>query len=1840
MKQSFKTKVLIALLTIAALATGQTAWAADTYSVRGEEDGSTYKFIISRSGNTGVAETVRYRTVSLSAIEGKHFTAKSGTVEFPANETSVTVEVEELTPSIESNAHYMCQESNTRTYRFEVLDLNGFLLAYKDRSKYIGVKVTSPYETKTVTVFDTETQFSDKGYDKNTRTLVAKYHYFEQAAPQAYFQKTEAELRMTLEFEAKEEADGYQYLQILFDELSSCDNRQGCSNGDPGNPNLSRYMAGFEHYAGGKNTTYYKYSFPLTDYDDNCDRVNGAWNNNLYHNSVGDLTNQKFKTNFRANDGRLIVPTDFNNLVVRFNASGSGTFDNDEWYAKNVKAKIQAIDSKKPTIIGNTNYVISAGPYNVGTTVYISIPFSEIVVVDDNAMPTLETLSWGNFTYIEGSGSNVLTFAGTIPYSDNKLQIYRLTGTVKDLSGNTFSFNANNKITYDNIVPNKALTLDGLTLLEANTYAIDDRNDLHTLATYVNCGRNTCDELTFRQTKDITCDANFSPIGNGDNRFGYGAFVGTYDGQGFAISGITVNNPNGENIGLFGYVGTTENHRATIQNVVLRNCTFIGKRHVGAIAGYSVAAYYNNCCVESTVTVQAGSDGASELGGIAGCAYGIYGRITGCRSAAKVLKNGKQNTSKFGGIAGTAGNGDIINCFYNGTSSDVTADEYVGAIIGNREGTIIYNTYHTANGLGAVNGADIIPSGENIDSQQAASYGYTISGGENVSVEVAVVKIGTVEGELLNYAASGLTAYNRYHNTALLYTHDDTQRLYCGANQNVHLTLGYTGNDVPVGYYCSYTVQNANNEDITATALSGSTLTMPASNVTIGHTFIGNPYTVSFNKNAADATGEMADQAFVYDVSKTLTANTFSRAGYDFAGWSLTPDGDVAYANEGSVSNLTTESGATVILYAKWTTTSWAGDGTEGNPYKIQYPSQLDLLASNVNSGVSDYENKYFKQTANLTYDGTENNYTPIGKSSHYFRGHYDGGGYTISGININSIGNDIGVFGYVYFPGTVENVTLANSTIKGFTDVGGIIGYLYGDQYNPDVSNCRVESDVTIGAGTSSAPNHGGIVGRMRCGIISGCFSAATITDNELSNCKDFGGIVGYLESVTHVKDCLFTGSIVTMSSQKGAIVATKVDGSALTNNYYTASNLGGANDSDVDGARRARAITKGPGLVIEGGTETAYSLSGITAIGTSMLQYDGTLYSGAGQTLTINHTDRTGYTFGGYSVKNANDEDITTTALNGTTLTIPASDITVSCIWEAIPWAGEGTEEKPYLIEYPSQLDLLASNVNSGNKYTDTYFKQTADLTYDGTENNYTPIGISYTVYFSGKYDGGGYTISGINVNKPNETNIGLFGYIQSGATIENVTITNCTFIGNYNVGGVIAIMDDGNIATISNCRVENTEISGVENVGGIGGRIWSGCSISNCRVLSTTINGQTSVGGIAGFNYGTISGCVSDAAITYNGQPGGYYFGGIVGWKASSTVKDCLYTGTTIGGRTNIGAIVGNSTGTINPTYTNNYYTNADINLGGVDGNDCAGSRRGYSITFGEGIGISGEKTEYDVSGLTAYGENALEYNGVIYSGATQTVPLCHGELEGKTFTGYTSNDVGISSENTFSMPAKNVAISGDWTQLNHVTIAMNTLGIRTYASNYALDFSQVEGLTAYYASAFTSNDANGTGTLTLTPAGAVPDGEGLMLKGTADTEFEVPIITSADALSPGNLLVGLKEATEVSKKQTIGSDEYTTFILANAYDVIDWYLLAEDKYTLKANSAYLRLKSSDVYGPDGARQIMMDFAEATGISDASRLNESGNKWYTLDGVTLDQQPTRKGLYIRDGKKVVVK
>jgi len=194
-----------------------------------------------------------------------------------------------------------------------------------------------------------------------------------------------------------------------------------------------------------------------------------------------------------------------------------------------------------------------------------------------------------------------------------------------------------------------------------------------------------------------------------------------------------------------------------------------------------------------------------------------------------------------------------------------------------------------------------------------------------------------------------------------------------------------------------------------------------------------------------------------------------------------------------------------------------------------------------------------------------------------------------------------------------------------------------------------------------------------------------------------------------------------------------------------------------------------------------------------------------------------------------------------------------------------GSGTSKDPYKISSTADLDKLAADVNSGTKYVGVYFELTADITYDGTENNYTPIGQDNG--FSGSFDGKGHSISGINFTG-DESNLGIFGTINNDAVVKNLTLSDSQFTGTGNIGGISC----ANSGTITNCHVTS----------------------------SVTITSGSYVGGIAAYNYGTISYCVSSVTLKEKGSLSSYaYAGGITGAQyiievGSGGVFNCLAIG----------------------------------------------------------------------------------------------------------------------------------------------------------------------------------------------------------------------------------------------------------------------------------------------------------------------------------------------------------
>ena len=199
-------------------------------------------------------------------------------------------------------------------------------------------------------------------------------------------------------------------------------------------------------------------------------------------------------------------------------------------------------------------------------------------------------------------------------------------------------------------------------------------------------------------------------------------------------------------------------------------------------------------------------------------------------------------------------------------------------------------------------------------------------------------------------------------------------------------------------------------------------------------------------------------------------------------------------------------------------------------------------------------------------------------------------------------------------------------------------------------------------------------------------------------------------------------------------------------------------------------------------------------------------------------------------------------------------------------------------------------------------------------------------------------------------------------------------------------------------------------------------------------------------------------------------------------------------------------------------------------------------------------------------------------------------------------------------------------------DHVIITIPSVGIRTFSSTYPLDFTKVSGLKAYIASGFNPL----MGELTLTRVNNTPCATGLLLKAEAG-DYEVPVAETDIFYS--NLLKAVTTATNVAP--TEGS--YTNFILANGDKYgIGFYTLSESG-VIASGRAYLQLPTSVLSAVETrGMKFVFDDEGTTSLHGISNVPSVMDKdvYYTLDGQKLSGKPTKSGLYIVNGKKVVMR
>ena len=224
-------------------------------------------------------------------------------------------------------------------------------------------------------------------------------------------------------------------------------------------------------------------------------------------------------------------------------------------------------------------------------------------------------------------------------------------------------------------------------------YQIGSADDLRAFAEKVNGGEtdaNTRAELTANIDLSEICSEeegdSWTPIGNSEEY----AYTGTFNGQNFKISGLTINNSRADDQGLFGYVGRS----GIVQNLTVSG-SVKGDDHVGGVVGYNDEGRVENCHNIGSVS------GERYVGGVVG---DNRGSVENCHNIGEVSGSG----NSVGGVGGVVGNNDggrVKNCYNTVTVTGTGTDDYlggVGGVVGNNDGGRVENCYNTGSVSGGI----------------------------------------------------------------------------------------------------------------------------------------------------------------------------------------------------------------------------------------------------------------------------------------------------------------------------------------------------------------------------------------------------------------------------------------------------------------------------------------------------------------------------------------------------------------------------------------------------------------------------------------------------------------------------------------------------------------------------------------------------------------------------------------------------------------------------------------------------------------------------------------------------------------------------------------------------------------------------------------------------------------------------------------------------------------------------------------------------------------------------------------------------------------------------------
>lgn len=511
--------------------------------------------------------------------------------------------------------------------------------------------------------------------------------------------------------------------------------------------------------------------------------------------------------------------------------------------------------------------------------------------------------------------------------------------------------------------------------------------------------------------------------------------------------------------------------------------------------------------------------------------------------------------------------------------------------------------------------------------------------------------------------------------------------------------------------------------------------------------------------------------------------------------------------------------------------------------------------------------------------------FIPIGTEFTPFRGQLDGKGKIINGLTIaRPTENNVGLFGYMS-TATIKNVGLKTVKVSGKDNVGGLVGYsatsvindshstgsitgankvggLVGNNYVTPINNSYATVDV------NGTDNIGGLVGKN--GIDSPITNSRA--NGTIKGTNDVGGLAGF--SSSHIETSYATGSVEGTNLRAGGLIGL-FDMALINNSYATASVKGNSDVGGLVGKLNFGIITNSyaNGKVI-----------GSTLVG-GLVGYDN------GGTTTNSYYDQNTAAQSDWTGKGI---PYTTTQMN-TQSSFTSWDFASTWIMNApntdgYPKLRSNTEEINY------QPIATCTDLQNMNANLFGYYALANDIDCSDSKNwnsglGFDPIGDS-TTHFQGIFNGKGYKIKHLTINRPNEEHVGLFASIYYGK-VTLVGIENAHIIGKR-YGGTLA--GKSTYSTI-NLSYGTGKVVANDMVGGLVGRNEGGTienSYANTHVEANLYNAYTTIGGLVAENVfaGIITksyatGSIVDTKSSYYPQ-----YGGVVGKMTSSTITSSYF------------------------------------------------------------------------------------------------------------------------------------------------------------------------------------------------------------------------------------------------------------------------------------------------------------------------------------------------------------